>query len=174
MKPNLFILSTALLLSQLIEDASAQQTPQRGQTIQIRPETATLITLRNPLMAVLDLNRDGSLSKDEIDNASASLRALDKNRDGRIDATELRPVGQPNRLEPTPETTAEKEPQLSGFTRLIMESDKNKDGKVTKAELPENMRRIFENADANHDGFISVEEAELLGNPRTRGVRGND
>jgi caffeoyl-CoA O-methyltransferase len=48
----------------------------------------------NPLLAVFDANGDGTLSKEEIDNASAKLKALDKNGDGALGADELRVQGQ--------------------------------------------------------------------------------
>ena len=44
-----------------------------------------------PLLAALDVNRDGSLSADEIANASKNLAKLDKNGDGVIDRAELHP-----------------------------------------------------------------------------------
>ncbi|HTD88406.1 MAG TPA: EF-hand domain-containing protein [Candidatus Binatia bacterium] len=44
-----------------------------------------------PLMAVLDANSDGILDETEIANASAALKKLDKNNDGKIDREELRP-----------------------------------------------------------------------------------
>ena len=45
----------------------------------------------DPILAALDLNHDGILSKDEIDAAPTSLKALDKNGDGKITMDELRP-----------------------------------------------------------------------------------
>lgn len=45
----------------------------------------------DPILAALDLNHDGILSKDEIDAAPDSLRALDKNGDGKLTMEELRP-----------------------------------------------------------------------------------
>ncbi len=44
-----------------------------------------------PLMVVLDKDRDGVISSDEIDGAVASLRTLDHNQDGKLDIQELRP-----------------------------------------------------------------------------------
>ena len=45
----------------------------------------------DPILAALDLNHDGILSKDEIDAAPESLKALDKNADGKLTMEELRP-----------------------------------------------------------------------------------
>lgn len=47
----------------------------------------------NPLLAVFDADGDGTLSKEEIDNAAAKLKALDKNGDGALSADELRVQG---------------------------------------------------------------------------------
>ena len=46
-------------------------------------------------MEVLDTNHDGILSADEIANASASLKKLDKNGDGQLTEDELRPPPPP-------------------------------------------------------------------------------
>jgi EF hand domain-containing protein len=46
----------------------------------------------NPLMEALDTNHDGTLSAEEIANASASLKKLDKNGDGKLTPDELRPA----------------------------------------------------------------------------------
>lgn len=46
---------------------------------------------RLPIFAALDKNKDGRLSSDEISNAPAALRKLDKNGDGGIDQMEMRP-----------------------------------------------------------------------------------
>ncbi|HBU59043.1 MAG TPA: hypothetical protein DEB48_04280 [Verrucomicrobiales bacterium] len=45
----------------------------------------------NPLMEAIDKNKDGTLSAEEMKNASKALAALDKNKDGKIDQEEMRP-----------------------------------------------------------------------------------
>ena len=50
-----------------------------------------------PLMAALDANHDGVIDEKEIANASAALKTLDKNGDGKLTRDELfppRPAGQ--------------------------------------------------------------------------------
>ncbi len=44
-----------------------------------------------PIFATLDANTDGTISTDEINNATAALKKLDKNNDGKLDMMELRP-----------------------------------------------------------------------------------
>jgi Ca2+-binding EF-hand superfamily protein len=45
---------------------------------------------RDPVVATLDTNHDGAISKEEIDNAPAALRTLDRNGDGKLTADEFR------------------------------------------------------------------------------------
>lgn len=44
-----------------------------------------------PIIAALDANHDGTIDESEIANASAALRQLDKNGDGKLTPDELRP-----------------------------------------------------------------------------------
>jgi len=44
-----------------------------------------------PLVAALDANHDGVIDSQEIDNAAAALRTLDKNKDGKLTQDEFRP-----------------------------------------------------------------------------------
>lgn len=48
-----------------------------------------------PVIAVLDADRDGIISADEIENASKALLQLDKNNDGELTRDELHPEGPP-------------------------------------------------------------------------------
>ena len=44
-----------------------------------------------PLFALLDTDRDGKLSEEEIDKAPEILKGLDENGDGYVDAREVHP-----------------------------------------------------------------------------------
>jgi hypothetical protein len=44
-----------------------------------------------PIIAALDANHDGVIDEQEIANASAALKKLDKNGDGKLTMDELRP-----------------------------------------------------------------------------------
>lgn len=46
----------------------------------------------DPVMLALDADKNGSLSAGEINNAAASLAALDLNKDGKLTADEFRPL----------------------------------------------------------------------------------
>ena len=48
-----------------------------------------------PLETALDADRDGEISGSEIDNASAVLKKLDKNGDGKLTPEEYRPPRPP-------------------------------------------------------------------------------
>ena len=45
-----------------------------------------------PIIAALDANHDGTIDASEIANASAALKTLDKNGDGKLTQDELRPA----------------------------------------------------------------------------------
>jgi hypothetical protein len=49
----------------------------------------------SPLMEALDTNRDGILDAEEIKNAKNALLTLDKNTDGKLTQEELRPARPP-------------------------------------------------------------------------------
>ena len=49
-------------------------------------------------------------------------------------------------------------PTPDEMVATLMGFDKNTDGKLTKAEVPERMQGMFERADANHDGVLTAEE----------------
>lgn len=46
--------------------------------------------------------------------------------------------------------------------KQLKASDKNKDGKITKEELPERMRRMFSRMDTDGSGAIDAKEIEAL------------
>jgi len=54
----------------------------------------------------------------------------------------------------------DKQPRLFDADEFIQDHDSNKDGVLSKDELPERFRHNFEKLDANKDGKISKEELE--------------
>jgi hypothetical protein len=53
-------------------------------------------------------------------------------------------------------------PAVDELVERIMSFDKNKDGKVTKDELPERMQYLIEKGDTNKDGALDKEEIKKL------------
>lgn len=60
------------------------------------------------------------------------------------------------------------------LVETLFSFDKNKDGKLTKEELPERMQGIFGRADANNDGVLTRDEVQKatagMGGDRGRGA----
>ena len=126
----------------------------------------------SPVLMTIDANHDGVISAEEIAGASAALKTLDRNGDGTIGGQELMPMGRGREGregfeggregregggragEPgaTPATSAD------DLVATYMAFDKNKDGKLTKDEVPERMQAIFDRADANKDGALTESE----------------
>lgn len=70
-----------IALSLPVYSASAQSDGNKTETV--RPHEG------NPFMSVLDADKDGVLSAEEIENAGTALKSLDKNGDGKLTRDEL-------------------------------------------------------------------------------------
>ena len=89
--------SEAEILALLTTEAEPPPEPEPAES-EVREEGATEAAEPqesprpgNPLMAVLDPDRDGTVSASEIGSAAQSLRSLDTDGDGRLGMDELRP-----------------------------------------------------------------------------------
>ena len=102
----------------------------------------------NPLMTALDADRNGVISAAEIAAAPNALKKLDTNGDGVLAAEEVLPMreggGGAN--------------QSAEMVTTLFSFDSNKDGKLSKDEVPERMQGIFARADADKDGFLTRDE----------------
>ncbi len=96
----------------------------------------------NPVLTAIDLDQDGAISASEITAAPTSLKTLDKNGDGVLAAEEVRPQ--------IPMRQGGQSIDIGG---TLFTFDANKDGKLTKEEVPERMQGIFYRADAAHFFF---------------------
>lgn len=97
------------------------------------------------LFARFDANADGMISKDEADQARASMFGeLDADGDGAVSRSELVAKAQ--------ERAADHASKR--FDRL----DTNGDGLISQAELAAKSERRFKRVDANGDGVISRDE----------------
>jgi Ca2+-binding EF-hand superfamily protein len=150
-------MTAAAMVAMLTASASAQP-PQRlgGGRPGIPP---------NPIVTALDADGDGVISAAELKNASAALKKLDKNNDGKISPDEVRPSG---RFGGAPGGFGRRPSPAEMITRF----DKNSDGKINKNEIPEQMARFLGRADANNDGDITKAElTKMFENFRPGGGR---
>ena len=125
----------------------------------------------NPLLIALDTDKDGTLSAEEIENAAAALKTLDKNKDGRLDQSETRPnfegMGRGGFGGDTGGSGAAAATQM---IERLMAMDANKDGKLSKEELPERMQSMMARGDKNEDGVLDKEE--IMASARERSGNG--
>jgi Ca2+-binding EF-hand superfamily protein len=137
-------------------------------------------------VAAIDADHDGTISAAEIANAPAALQALDKNADGQLTADELRPAFGPRagrregggRRGPGAEARDDNAagPADDDLVSRLMAFDTNKDGSLSRAELPARMQGLFDRADANKDGLLTPEELKATAGAQQgeRGPRGRD
>jgi uncharacterized protein (DUF2141 family) len=107
-----------------------------------------------PIMAALDTNRDSVIDSNEIANAAAALKTLDKNGDGKLSSDELmpKPPGGTNefRFNPPPGGKPPVPPIMAAL-------DTNGDGELDATEI-ENASTALLKLDANGDGKLTREE----------------
>ena len=109
-------------------------------------------------MLALDTDGDGELSAKEIENATASLKTLDKDKNGKLTENELRPDFDRGRG-----------PGMGGEAIItqLMAFDKNGDGKLSKAEIPQRLQGLLERADTNKDDVLDRDELTKLARQRS-------
>ncbi len=129
--------------------------------------------------AKLDANDDKKLSKEEMTKIFELFDELDKNEDGLLDGPEL--LGAPGRRGPGGDRPAfgrrgerpergrrpeSGEAGRRGRGRMLLERlDEDKDGKISKEEADERLKRHFERMDKNSDGFLEGQELRFFGRP---------
>jgi Ca2+-binding EF-hand superfamily protein len=113
--------------------------------------TASGLMRFDPILNALDLDHDGIISAAEIKAASASLITLDVDHDGTITPEEMRVHQQ------TPAERAH---------HVLEEFDTNKDGKLSREEVPDGLRPRFADGDTNKDGFLDYDELVRMYAPR--------
>ena len=107
-------------------------------------------------MERMDTDQDGRISRAEFDTRrqTPTFEALDANRDGYIVRSEARAYYERMR----PQREAERKAR---FEQRFTEADLNRDGKLGRAEVSENMPRMadrFAWLDENRDGFLTRAE----------------
>lgn len=156
-----------------------------------RPDTGGPAFLR-----ILDANRDGRLTRDELSNAVVLLERLDQNQDGALDPRELfggsrpdsmnrsrensegsrsdrprRPASESGDDTPKPAGTSKRpqgrRPGNGSAEEIFKQVDRDRDGKISQSEAPDRMKQNFDRLDSNSDGSVSLEELQQAFN-RTR------
>ena len=120
----------------------------------------------NPLLIAMDTDKDGNLSAEEIENAATALKTLDKNKDGRLDQAETRPNFEGMGRGPF---GGEGDTSAAQMVERLMAMDANKDGKLSKEELPERMQSMMTRGDKNEDGVLDKEEIMASARERSGG-----
>jgi Ca2+-binding EF-hand superfamily protein len=111
------------------------------------PAAAGAITAKQ-VVDFMDKNGDGKISMAEAsDEVKPHFENIDTNGDGVIDVKEAQVMAA--------YATAE---QIVGLT------DKNGDGKISKAEASDELKPHFQDIDTNGDGVIDVKEAQVMTN----------
>jgi Ca2+-binding EF-hand superfamily protein len=146
----------------------------------------------------IDRNGDGMIGQDEIpEKAKQRIMNLDKDGDGSIsrdemvamqgmrnqlgrggDGTNGRGKNEKARKRPGAEKMSAEGGDVSNrFKQLLQRADKNQDGVLELAELPEQLRQRLSNLDKNQDGKFTIDEMKAAsGSPvdRTRLRRSPD
>jgi Ca2+-binding EF-hand superfamily protein len=126
------------------------------------------------MLARFDQDKDGKLSRAEVpQQMSQFFDSVDKNRDGFIDQTEFQAVaammggGQPKGGGQKGgfggQGGGQGRPKGKGGGFDPMRYDRNKDGKISRNEVPQQMSRFFDMADKNKDGFLDQTEMQGFG-----------
>jgi hypothetical protein len=116
-----------------------------------------------PLVRALDTNRDGIIDANEIANAPAALKTLDKNGDGQLTVDEYMPM----RPGATNLPAGAQRPPLPLIVKAL---DANGDGIIDADEIA-NASAALKTLDKNGDGQLTMDE--IMG-PRPAFARNGD
>jgi Ca2+-binding EF-hand superfamily protein len=96
------------------------------------------------VIVLVEMSDCDECSAEELQRAYDFLKKLDKNKDGKIDADELK-AGRQQIIE-------------ERVDRIIKRLDTNKDGKISKQEARGLIKEHFDELDKNKDGFVDRDE----------------
>ncbi|HIG17264.1 MAG TPA: EF-hand domain-containing protein [Candidatus Handelsmanbacteria bacterium] len=120
----------------------------------------TRTTQRGPaIFRILDLNRDGRISRNELAQAAKQFEQLDANRDGQLDVREF--FGARTDRPQTPERSA---PETNSDQGSNQDSDRKSDRPQLARQRPGVAKgtTLFDRLDRNGDGAIEVSEVPML------------
>jgi len=125
------------------------------------------------LFGKLDANKDGFVTADEVQDSQKALferlvRNADKDGDKKLSKEEFQAGLKPDESPKQPLAGGQgfgARPGGGQFSpqEIFNRLDVNKDGKLSKDELPERMRENFARMDANGDGSVMPEEFRTIG-----------
>lgn len=121
------------------------------------------------LVAALDADHDGTISAAEVRSSPAALGTLDGNGDGRLTPDELRPpfggrhggdaaFGGRRERGAVADRGGAPAASADDLTDTLMAFDRNSDGRLDRAEVPERFQGLFDRADANKDSALTRDE----------------
>src|SRR5436190_6009196 len=163
-------LSTSLLLSMAVY---AAQEPIRGGP----PAQAVQYMRISPILNAIDVDHDGVIVAAELANAPGRLKSLDKNGDGKLTRDEFALTfgaprgrgGEGGRGADAGGGEGERSfevpipgPTAAELLAALLSYDKNKDGKLTKKEVPARQQGIFERGDTDKNGVLDAAELRKL------------
>jgi Ca2+-binding EF-hand superfamily protein len=111
----------------------------------------------NRLFLAIDANADGLISLAELRRAATTAKSLDTDGDGNISLAEAGSGGANVAGAAAPAAGP-----ASPADQALAQYDKNGDGKLTPAEMPAEMARMFSQMDANRDGELNRDELNAV------------
>ncbi len=126
---------------------------------------------QDALFAILDRDRDGKLSRRELEAAGSILARLDRDKDGSVSKREIAAAASdraPSSRSSRERSSRERDSRggISSYARRL---DKNEDGKLTKDEASGPIKERFDSLDEDGDGILKIEDIEkAFRRPRSR------
>ena len=109
------------------------------------------------LFAILDRDRDGKLSRRELEAAGSILARLDRDKDGSVSKREIAAVASDKA--PSSRSSRERDSR-GGISSYAKRLDKDNDGKITREEASGPIKERFDRLDEDGDGILKVEDIE--------------
>ncbi|WP_299466030.1 hypothetical protein [uncultured Gimesia sp.] len=134
--------------SQMRQGGGMQNGMNQGGTV----DTVEVLT---QVMARMDQNRDGMISRNEVPpQLQTQMAGADLNGDGTLNRLEQMAV-----LDRAKILSGRPDSNGSGLNSDIFQKlDKNRDNAISPAEVPRPLQRLFRTLDTNQDGSVDAEE----------------